>query len=314
MKLSWLLVEHFDDTDDPYVEPEWNIEPKAKEEWIRAQREHTVETLNIIGSRLRRVEAELMRIYNLTPPWDMPTKVKATRGYKQILPGVALRQELVSRLSDPLVAQAVQLKRKSNHFTNLSDQLSHAALLIQMPDYDEIMKRQKEHNEQQKQQNAVKRVQNKNTIAVDFPALKPTAPSITIDPANIPTRIVIPGRGGKGLENPYYLTQGMGTAGSPFDAPLHPSQQLILVVIQKTLIKHGVKPLTIMYYGRHTGNEVNFIAVNADRSIVWRKYDAGGGSGQNTLYLNGKEYHTSSFMLGDDQYREDALRKSGLIP
>jgi hypothetical protein len=105
-----------------------------------------------------------------------------------------------------------------------------------------------------------------------------------------------------------------GKVGSPFDMPLHPTQQRILMIITKTCLDNNIKPVNTMFFGVYGGSIQNFVAHNDDKSIVWRKYDAGGGSGQNWMFLNGNKIATTSFTETDDAGRLRLLRQHKVIP
>lgn len=75
------------------------------------------------------------------------------------------------------------------------------------------------------------------------------------------------------------------------------SQVKILEKLQMLLGMAGLQPLTLLYGGRrsHSYTGINFVAVNADNTFVWRKFDPGPRSGQNTVYFAGATKTSSVF-------------------
>jgi septum formation inhibitor MinC len=130
-------------------------------------------------------------------------------------------------------------------------------------------------------------------------------------PASQVPKMVPSGR--SSVQNPYYLgALSDSYAGTPEQAPLTPSQLIHLGRIQDALKRNGIKPLTIMYYGKPRGF-VNFVAINdpTNPTVVWRKYDVGGGSGQNWITLNGNRMNTTSFTdPGTTDAKQDAMLKA----
>lgn len=86
--------------------------------------------------------------------------------------------------------------------------------------------------------------------------------------------------------------------GSPEQYPdLTRTQVTILAGLQLILAEAGMKPLTILYGGRrsHVYRGINFVAVNADNTFAWRKYDPSPASGQNAVYFAGAQKTGSVF-------------------
>jgi hypothetical protein len=152
--------------------------------------------------------------------------------------------------------------------------------------------------------------QAKNAIAATATNVK------EIPSAQVPKTIVIPGGSGRGIDNPYWTKPARRYAGPPAGAPLHSTQLLLMHKINTVLQRHGITPLNVAYVGFHQHNSSylsNFIIMNPSGSVVWRKYDVGGGSGQNWVYLNGQKTQTSNLTEVPPQDQDDLLRKSGLI-
>lgn len=147
--------------------------------------------------------------------------------------------------------------------------------------------------------------------------LKGSAPSVTVDPAKIPVKMVIPGRSAKGFDNPWHDPKGMDKfAGSPFDVELHQTQLALLSQIQQALLDNGAKPLTRMYYSKHRVGSAalaNFFAFNADLSVVWRKTQTSQYNGVNVIYFKGAEVETSVFVGWDAAVKARKLKEFGVV-
>jgi hypothetical protein len=131
---------------------------------------------------------------------------------------------------------------------------------------------------------------------------KPTAEQIP--EAHVPAQI---SSGGKGkFQNPYFLS-GVGRyAGDPENFPWTPHMQKMYITLRDILNKNNIPGFTIAYgstlvdpvrKGASLLNYSNFAIVGAKEKLVWRKYDMGGGSGQNWVYINGEKMNTSRFIL-----------------
>lgn len=97
-------------------------------------------------------------------------------------------------------------------------------------------------------------------------------------------------------------------AGSPEQYPdLTGSQVKLLGQIQAILKAAGIPPLTILYGGRLSKQYagINFVAMNANQTFAWRKYDPSPGAGQNWVYFPGKEsgsLKTSEFVASPKKF------------
>jgi hypothetical protein len=81
----------------------------------------------------------------------------------------------------------------------------------------------------------------------------------------------------------------------------------LLAQIQAALASAGIPPLTMLYGGRLSKSYggINFVAVNADQTFAWRKYDPSPGAGQNWVYFPGKptgSLKTSDFVANPKQF------------
>ena len=118
--------------------------------------------------------------------------------------------------------------------------------------------------------------------------------------------------GATNIDNPYFKGAGYAgpIAGYKFSTPM----QRIYVSLEATLKRHGLT-LGTLYVGRHGGptGPINFVTEAGGSKLVWRKYDAGGASGQNWIYLNGHKMNTSSFIQMTEPQRDAALKVNKVI-
>lgn len=114
-----------------------------------------------------------------------------------------------------------------------------------------------------------------------------------IPEAQIPQKV----DSGKGkFENPYFQSPpGNRFAGHPDHYSWSSQMQKIYYTIKDALARNGLAPMDVMYAGKRNGGS-EFAVIGAGGSLVWRKYDPSPGAGQNWLYINGKQMHTSSFV------------------
>ena len=92
------------------------------------------------------------------------------------------------------------------------------------------------------------------------------------------------------IANPLAQCEFALYAGPPEQYPdLTTSQVKLFNEIQGILKRTGILPLTLLYGGRRSKSYpgINFVAVNADKTFAWRKYDPSPGSGQNWIYIAG---------------------------
>lgn len=129
--------------------------------------------------------------------------------------------------------------------------------------------------------------------------------------AQIPRKLRT-GPAGSLIDNPYFKSAEY--AGPPVGYKFSTPMRTIFVSLESTLRRHGLT-LGTLYVGRHggVGGPINFVTATANNNIVWRKYDAGGASGQNWLYLNGARMNTSSFIRLTEAQRDAALKLNGVI-
>lgn len=145
-------------------------------------------------------------------------------------------------------------------------------------------------------------------VKIQFAAYLASAPTHTIPTSSIPATISIPGSKGY-FNNPYFVSGVTNQyAGDPAHYPdwSTPMKAILLAFIE-TLHQLGKPPLTDMYAGRYGGANINFAVFNPTKTLIWRKYDVGGGSGQNWLYINGTKVNTSHFMQKDQAGRQAML-------
>lgn len=114
------------------------------------------------------------------------------------------------------------------------------------------------------------------------------------------------------IDNPYFKSGEY--AGPPYGYKFSTPMRTIYVSLEATLKRHGLT-LGTLYVGRHggAGGPINFVTATAGNKFVWRKYDAGGASGQNWIYLNGHQMKTSSFMSMTEPQRDAALKVNNVI-
>lgn len=139
----------------------------------------------------------------------------------------------------------------------------------------------------------------------------------TIPVANIPKKLQM-SPGSKGIDNPYWLSGEY--AGHPSGFNFSTPMKTIYVSLEATLNRHGLT-LDPLYVGRYpiaymagpAKGPINFVTQTSNLKVTWRKYDVGGGSGQNWLFLNGTKMNTSNFMSLTEPQRDTLLKSSGVI-
>ena len=114
--------------------------------------------------------------------------------------------------------------------------------------------------------------------------------------------------GAKGkFQNPYFLSDVGRYAGDPENFPWTPHMHKMYTALKDILDKNGIPGFTVAYgstivdsvrQGASLINYSNFAVIGANGKLIWRKYDKGGGSGQNWLYINGNKTNTSRFIFG----------------
>lgn len=145
---------------------------------------------------------------------------------------------------------------------------------------------------------------------VTAPIGQPHAAS-TIPVGQIPKKLQT-SPGSAYIDNPYFKS---GEFAGPaarywFSTPM----RNIYVLLVDTLKRNGLT-FGPLYVGRHggTGGPINFVMATPGDKFVWRKYDAGGASGQNWVYLNGLKMKTSSFVGMTDAQRDAALKVNNVV-
>lgn len=143
-----------------------------------------------------------------------------------------------------------------------------------------------------------------------------TASTTTVDLKNIPPKIFTSSAHTNKFENPYFFSTDRNYAGHPDLYPgwktNHKQQAKLYELIKTALVRNGLSPMTDMYSGLHSGTYFNFGITGADGDFVWRKYDAGGGSGQNWVYIDGTKMKTSDFTAtptASDKYLAPLVKK-----
>lgn len=114
----------------------------------------------------------------------------------------------------------------------------------------------------------------------------------TINPANVPTKISI---GKSSFTNPYHAGNNSKYAGHPDGYPLSSPMLAIYEDLKRVFDRNGVPGFSVCYAAR-IDKHINFAFIGVNNKFVWRKYDVGGGSGQNWIYLAGNKMKTSDFM------------------
>jgi hypothetical protein len=116
---------------------------------------------------------------------------------------------------------------------------------------------------------------------------------------------------GKGkFGNPYFVSPDKRYAGDPAFFPFSSPMLIMYYELDEILTTNGFEGLTTMYassivHGNKNLN--NFVVIGAKGKFMWRKYDMGGGSGQNWVYVNGDKMHTSIFL---DEARSNTTKFS----
>ena len=91
------------------------------------------------------------------------------------------------------------------------------------------------------------------------------------------------------LDDPYY--------GRPENySDLTTTQKTLLQRINVALQRNRLAPITELWGGKYNGRNINFAAYGANRQVLWRKYDVGGGSGQNWFFVGDTKMKTSDFV------------------
>lgn len=113
-----------------------------------------------------------------------------------------------------------------------------------------------------------------------------------VSPANVPTKI---STGKSSFTNPYHAGDNSQYAGHPDGYPLSSPMLAIYDELKKIFDRNGVPGFSVCYASR-IRKFINFAFVGMNNKFIWRKYDVGGGSGQNWIYLDGNKMKTSDFM------------------
>ena len=142
-----------------------------------------------------------------------------------------------------------------------------------------------------------------------------TMGTTAVPAASIPKQILTnPSSQRSAVANPYWTNSAPGGAyaghptGYKWSTPI---QKLYANII--TALKRNGLDLPIAYVGRPNGVSINFIMLSGNKKFVWRKYDMGGGSGQNWVFLNGEKFHTSTFVAMTPAKQDAELKRTGVI-
>lgn len=151
---------------------------------------------------------------------------------------------------------------------------------------DQIENAKRRHESQQRKK------EKEQKLATAATAAWAKAPQITIPAAKVPAKVST----GAGMAtNPYH---GAGNTDQYAGSPLHYSWTAQMkpnfVEIQNALERNGIAPLDRIYAARYQGGPTNFICIGAGGRLVWRKYDVGGGSGQNWIFVDGVKMNASA--------------------
>jgi hypothetical protein len=223
-----------------------------------------------------------------------------------------------------IVIKTSQTQHHSYSYTPLTDEHSVIIDVLKDPDLKQLLPTLKRYAFSQEQRERIRDAVNMAKLEAkrymrseaDKQASQETTPVAQIPAKDVPQKIVLPKGSTKGIDNPYWSKPINRYAGAPSGAPLHASQRLLLHTINSVLKKHGIPLLSVAYVGHHkdgTYHLSNFIIKNSNDSVIWRKYDMGGGSGQNWVYLNGEKYNTTTLTSATLSQQETLLRKTGLI-
>lgn len=138
-----------------------------------------------------------------------------------------------------------------------------------------------------------------------------TSAASQIPVAQIPKKLQTAPNSGL-IDNPYFKSGEY--AGPPSGYKFSTPMRTIYLSLESTLKRHGLT-LGTLYVGRHggAGGPINFVTATQGNLFVWRKYDAGGGSGQNWVFLNGRKMNTSAFMNMPEAARDAALKINKVI-
>jgi hypothetical protein len=139
--------------------------------------------------------------------------------------------------------------------------------------------------------------------------------------AGTPSTIALPtqlSNGGSGkFANPYFLDPKEHYAGTPALYPnwsKYSTSRKNFVKLSTMLTTFGVEDFTKMYSGLHSSSYFNFALIGGKGKFVWRKYDAGGGSGQNWCYINGTKHITTDIIAMYEDPTQHAKLKALLDP
>jgi hypothetical protein len=89
------------------------------------------------------------------------------------------------------------------------------------------------------------------------------------------------------IQNPIAFCHYSLYVGSPQNYPdLTTTQQAIYLNLKNILDNAKMSPLTTLYGGRYYSH-INFVILNKDGTIGWRKYSKTGGDGMNLIYIKG---------------------------
>jgi hypothetical protein len=243
------------------------------------------------------------RLARKTTHWAEITDARADRAAEQI------SKELGKKAN-----REVQIGERAYVLKKVAENPAYAR---QMKIFFKSMRASELADHARKASEEAKRAAKKDLTTQAKTAIAATATNIKeIPSAQVPQTIAIPGGSKRGIDNPYWSKPSRRYAGPPAGAPLHSTQLLLMHKINTLLQKHGITPLTVAYVGFHQHGSSylsNFVIMNPSGSVIWRKYDVGGGSGQNWVYLNGQKTQTSNLTERPPQDQDDLLRQAGLI-
>lgn len=126
--------------------------------------------------------------------------------------------------------------------------------------------------------------------------------------------VVIP-NGRKGIDNPFFKHVGPAAgryAGHPSGYTFSAPMRRMYLAFEIMLKRHG-QTLDKLYVGRVQGAYINFVATSSNGKFVWYKYDMGGGSGQNHVFLNGTKMKSSELMAKSSIQQDAELKNNGVV-
>ena len=139
-------------------------------------------------------------------------------------------------------------------------------------------------------------------------------PTMLIPAHQVPAKVAIGSRAGLGCA---YHKQDPSTtdgqyAGDPSGYQFTPQMAKQFQSLSAILARNNLQ-FKVLYACRVSGGHINFQVTTGDGKFVWSKYDMGGGSGMNSVFLNGTKMKTSTFLGYSTIDQDNALRMYSVI-